>query len=172
MKKLTTQDIINHLNDGAVLQKVYCVYSYWRLILADGTIIYDGVMRKGSPESAKSKIQYEIIEQNKNGYSIKIKNQKTKKQNNMENKITFWKNNRIDMEHEVAIDEIIADFLTSKQYENFSYGMPFHQCILIHMATYGSFDAISHEQWQIIHSKFDEMESRYHLQIFNQIHNK
>ncbi len=71
MAKLTTSEIINHMQNGAILRKTYCVHSYWSLFLVDGTRIWN--MRKGSPESAKSKINYEIIEQDKTGYSIKIK---------------------------------------------------------------------------------------------------
>lgn len=71
MQKLTSNDIINYLKNGATLTKVYAVYSYWTLNTIDGKSIYN--FRKGSPELAKSKIQYEIIKQDKTGYTIKIK---------------------------------------------------------------------------------------------------
>lgn len=71
MKKLKTQDIINHMTNGAILTKVYGVYSYWVLTTTDGDKIYNFI--KGSPESAKSKINYELISNDKTGFSIKIK---------------------------------------------------------------------------------------------------
>jgi hypothetical protein len=69
--KLNTKDIINHMENGATLRKTYCVYSYWSLYLLDGTRLYN--FRKNAPESAKSKISYNIISQDKTGYSITIK---------------------------------------------------------------------------------------------------
>lgn len=73
MSKLTTNEIIKHMEDGAILKKVYGVYSYWNLTLKDGTSIIGGRLRKRSPESAKAKINYEIIQSDKTGYSLKIK---------------------------------------------------------------------------------------------------
>lgn len=74
MKKLTTKDIVEHLQNGAILRKTYCVHSYWSLFLSDGTRLYN--FRKGSPESAKSKITYEVTQQDKSGYSIRFKSTK------------------------------------------------------------------------------------------------
>ena len=71
MKKLTTKEIITLMEDGAVLRKTYCRYSYWTLTTKDGLKIW--WLREGSPESAKSKIKYDIIEQDKTGYTIKLK---------------------------------------------------------------------------------------------------
>ena len=72
MTKLNSQQIINHLNNGAILKKTYCVYSYWSLVLADGSKIYN--MIKGAPETAKAKINYDLISNDKSGFSLKLKN--------------------------------------------------------------------------------------------------
>jgi hypothetical protein len=73
--KLTTNDIIMHLEDGAILNRVNAIYnSYWYLLLKDGRKIYCTQMRKNAVYNAKAKIKYDIIAQDKNGYSIKIKN--------------------------------------------------------------------------------------------------
>lgn len=71
MKKLTTSEIIKHMENGATLRKVYCVYSYWELILNDGTRIWN--LREGSAQSAKSKIKYDLISNDKSGFVIKMK---------------------------------------------------------------------------------------------------
>jgi len=68
MKKLNITDIINHLENDAILHRIY---SIWILELKCGKKIYD--FRNGSPESAIVKINYEIISNNNNGYSLKIK---------------------------------------------------------------------------------------------------
>lgn len=70
MSKLTTKEIVNLLNEGAILRKTYGVYSYWSLYTSCGKTIYN--FRKGSPEAAKSQIKYQIVEQDKSGFSIKL----------------------------------------------------------------------------------------------------
>jgi hypothetical protein len=76
MKKLTTNDIIMHMEDGAILRKEYGVYSHWNLILKDGRTISGGHLRKRSPECVRAKVKCEIIESDKTGYSLKLKNAK------------------------------------------------------------------------------------------------
>jgi hypothetical protein len=70
-KKLNSADIISHMQNGALLKKTYCVYSYWSLILTDGTIIYN--LTKGAPQTAKSKISYDIIQNDKDCLTIKMR---------------------------------------------------------------------------------------------------
>jgi len=70
-KKLNSADIISHMKNGALLKKTYCVYSYWSLILSDGTIIYN--LTKGAPQTAQSKISYEILNNDKEGFTIKMR---------------------------------------------------------------------------------------------------
>ena len=80
MKKLTTNEILTHLQNGATLSKVYCVYSHWVLTLPSGHIIYN--MRKGAPDSAMNMAKrsngYEFFNNSKMGFSIRINNQKQK----------------------------------------------------------------------------------------------
>jgi hypothetical protein len=71
MSKLTAQQIANELRNGAILRRVYGVYSYWVLDLPSGAKIYS--LRKGAPEAAKSQIEYIIVEQEKLGFSLKAK---------------------------------------------------------------------------------------------------
>ena len=63
MKKLSTSDVIAHLENGAILTKNYGVYSHWDLKLIDGSFIYDDdimvpVVRDGV-KGFGPRIQYE-----------------------------------------------------------------------------------------------------------------
>jgi len=69
-KKLNSKEILQAMQEGALLKKTYAVYSYWQLLLPNGIIHYN--FRKGSPESIKNIC--ETIERNKEGYILKLKN--------------------------------------------------------------------------------------------------
>jgi len=70
MEKLTKNQLIELMKEGALLIKTYGVYSYWSLLLPNGTKNYN--IRKNAPESI-SKCLCETIERNKDGYTLKLK---------------------------------------------------------------------------------------------------
>lgn len=68
--KLTKDQVIEAMENGAILQKTYCVYSYWSLVFPDGKEHYN--IRKGAAESARSSKNVVLIEAGKNGVSYQI----------------------------------------------------------------------------------------------------
>lgn len=68
--KLNKNQVIEAMENGAILTKNYCVYSYWDLTFPDGSRFYN--IRKGAAESAKDSKDVILIEANKNGVSYKI----------------------------------------------------------------------------------------------------
>ena len=71
-KKLTKRDILDAMAHGAILSKVYCVYSFWYLTFPDGTIHYN--IRKGATNGISS-INMEniiLIKSDKSGFSYKM----------------------------------------------------------------------------------------------------
>jgi hypothetical protein len=74
MKKLSTLDVIAHLENGAILTKNYGVYSHWDLKLIDGSVIYDSNIRKGAcfKVSLNDKINIILFNRDENGYSLKL----------------------------------------------------------------------------------------------------
>lgn len=61
----------------------------------------------------------------------------------------FWKNNRLDGEHEKTPKQIIEDFKKSELAE---MPAPFERLLLNFMASeYGSFDVITEQEWQDIY---------------------
>ena len=74
MKKLSTLEVIAHLENGAILTKNYGVYSHWDLKLIDGSFIYDSNIRKGAcfKASISNKINLIVINRNENGYSLTL----------------------------------------------------------------------------------------------------
>jgi hypothetical protein len=73
MKKLLSSDVLEYLKNGAILSKIYGVYSYWELKTIDGINITN--IRKGACESVKynNKSNLVIFNQDKNGYSLVLK---------------------------------------------------------------------------------------------------
>lgn len=63
-------------------------------------------------------------------------------------KITFWKDNRLDGEHQVDVQKIIKDFRDSNLHDNYLKGMLFDRCLVLFMSdAYGAFDLIQEHQW-------------------------
>jgi len=53
----------------------------------------------------------------------------------------FWKDNRIDREHEVHASEILDAYLSSEQFKNWQQGANFDRGLAIFLTdTYGSYD--------------------------------
>lgn len=69
MVKLDKKQTINLMTEGALLIKTYGVYSYWSLLLPDGSKYYN--IRKGVPSSISNLC--ETIERNKDGFTLKLK---------------------------------------------------------------------------------------------------
>jgi hypothetical protein len=69
-KKLNKKEIISCLQDGAIIEKVYAVYSYYVMIYNDKKYY---AFRQGSVASALNSITAEIFDRTKEGYKIKIK---------------------------------------------------------------------------------------------------
>ncbi len=69
---------------------------------------------------------------------------------------TFWKDNKLDKEHQVSIEQIIKDFLKSESYSNFKNGWPFERAMLLHLSSYGAFDPITNIEWDELHKEFQE----------------
>jgi hypothetical protein len=72
MKKLSTSDVIAHLQKGAILSRIYEVYSYWELKTIDGLNITN--IKKGACEivvknNSKNLV---IVNQDNNGYSLTL----------------------------------------------------------------------------------------------------
>jgi len=68
--KLTKNQVIEAMENGAILTKNYCVYSYWDLTFPDGSRFYN--IRKGAAESARASKNVILLEATKNGSSYKI----------------------------------------------------------------------------------------------------
>jgi hypothetical protein len=69
-KKLNKKEIISCLQDGAIIEKVYGVYSYYVMIYNDKKHY---AFRQGSVASALNSITTEIFDRSNEGYKIKIK---------------------------------------------------------------------------------------------------
>ena len=67
-KKLNSKEILEAMQEGALLKKTYSVYSYWTLLLPNGKKHYN--FRKGSVESITNLCQ--TIERSKEGYTLKL----------------------------------------------------------------------------------------------------
>jgi len=64
----------------------------------------------------------------------------------------FWKDNKLDGEHDVDVEQIIREFLET---EDSKLDQPFERLILNFMSTqYGSFDQINDEEWDALHAKY------------------
>ena len=73
MKKLIKNDVLNLMQSGAILSRVYEVYSYWELKTKDGITITN--IKKGVCEiiEKNNKKNLLVINQDKNGYSLIFK---------------------------------------------------------------------------------------------------
>lgn len=76
--KLTKSDVINALNNGATLTKLYGVYSYYMVTFSDGTKHYN--IRKGACEGISTRtieglVRTEIHDNNGkiSGFSYKMR---------------------------------------------------------------------------------------------------
>ena len=63
-------------------------------------------------------------------------------------KITFYKDNRKDQEHQKDVREIISEFYQTEQSK---WEMPLERLLLNFMSeTYGSFDQLSDQDWKAL----------------------
>lgn len=73
----------------------------------------------------------------------------------------FWKNNRVDQEIDVNIDDIYAAYIGSPQYENWKAGANFDRGFRIFLTEkYGTFenkdyDKLADVVWRRIFAEFD-----------------
>ncbi len=66
--------------------------------------------------------------------------------------ITFWKDNKLDGEHQVNVEKIIKEFLET---DDSKLDMPFQRLLLIFMADkYGSYDIITDAEWIYLHEEW------------------
>lgn len=71
-------------------------------------------------------------------------------------KITFWKDNRLDQEHEVEIKQIVKDFYESNSRELDSYknGIGMENAYLIFCSrVYGAFEKLSVDVWDELYKQ-------------------
>ena len=73
MEKLLKNDILDLMKSGAILSRIYEVYSYWELKTVDGVSITN--IKKGVCEMIEknNKTNLVILNQDKNGYSLMLK---------------------------------------------------------------------------------------------------
>lgn len=66
--------------------------------------------------------------------------------------IKFWKDNKLDGEHDVDVKKIIKEFLET---EDSKLDQPFERLILNFMSTkYGSFEQFTDEEWDALHAEY------------------
>jgi len=73
-EKLNKAQILEAMENGAILSKTYCVHSYYDLTFLDGSRHFN--LRKGAAESINHRTIKNVIliETNKKGFSYKINN--------------------------------------------------------------------------------------------------
>jgi len=69
-EKLTKNEILEAMQNGAILTKTYGVYSYWDLTFPDGTRHYN--IRKGSTNGISNLKNVVLFDRNKKGFSYKF----------------------------------------------------------------------------------------------------
>jgi hypothetical protein len=70
--KLTKAQVLEAMENGAILRKTYCVYSYYDLTFPDGTRHFN--IRKGAAEgiSARTTKNVILLESNSKGIAYKM----------------------------------------------------------------------------------------------------
>ena len=53
----------------------------------------------------------------------------------------FWKDNRVDQEHEVHASKVLDEFLLSDQFKHWQKGVNFDRCLRVYISdAYGTFE--------------------------------